>query len=78
MCLYYFILAACFGFSGKPSSGNSKSDYLYSPPNIIWVIKSRARWTEHVVGMGDRRGMYRVLVETPEGRMPAGRTRHRW
>jgi hypothetical protein len=28
--------------------------------------------------MGDRRGVYRVLVGKPEGKRPLGRPRHRW
>jgi hypothetical protein len=28
--------------------------------------------------MGNRRSVYRVLVEKPEGRRPLGRPRHRW
>jgi hypothetical protein len=28
--------------------------------------------------MGDRRGMYRVLMGKPEGKRPLGRPRHRW
>jgi len=28
--------------------------------------------------MGEGRGVYRVLVEKPEGRRPLGRPRHRW
>jgi hypothetical protein len=33
---------------------------LYSPPNIIHVIKlRRVRWTEHATYMGVRRGVYR-------------------
>jgi len=28
--------------------------------------------------MGERRGGYRVLVGTPEGKRPLGRLRHRW
>ena len=28
--------------------------------------------------MGDRRGIYRVLVAKPEGKRPLGRPRHRW
>ena len=28
--------------------------------------------------MGERRGIYRVLVGKPEGKTPLGRTRHRW
>ena len=28
--------------------------------------------------MGERRGVYRVLVEKPEGKRPLGRSRYRW
>jgi transposase len=28
--------------------------------------------------MGEGRGVYRVLVERPEGKRPLGRPRHRW
>ena len=28
--------------------------------------------------MGERRGVYRVLVGKPEGKMPLGRPRRRW
>jgi hypothetical protein len=28
--------------------------------------------------MGDRRGVFRVLVEKPEGKKPLGRPRRRW
>jgi hypothetical protein len=28
--------------------------------------------------MGERRGVYSVLVGQPEGRRPLGRPRHRW
>jgi len=28
--------------------------------------------------LGDRRGIYRVLVRKPEGKGPLGRPRHRW
>jgi len=31
------------------------------------------RWAEHVAHMGDRRGVYRVLVGRPEGKRPLGR-----
>jgi len=40
---------------------------LNSTQNIIHVIKSRRmRWAGHVSCMGERRGMYRVLVGKPE------------
>ena len=35
-------------------------------------------WTGHVERVGDRRGAYRVLVGSPEGRRLPGRPRHRW
>jgi len=31
-----------------------------------------------VARMGEERGVYRVLVEKPEGRRPLGRPRRRW
>jgi hypothetical protein len=50
---------------------------LYSSPNIVRVIKSRRmRWAWHVARMGESRGVYRVLVGKPEGRL--GRPRRRW
>jgi len=43
------------------------------------VIKSRKmRWVGHVVRMGAKRGVYRVLVGKPERKRPLGRSRHRW
>jgi hypothetical protein len=58
---------------------NEEFNDLYSSHNIVWVIKSgRIRWAEHVSRMGERRDVYRVLVEKPEGRGPLGRPRRRW
>ena len=36
------------------------------------------RWAGHVAGMGEKSGLYRVLVGKPEGRRPLGRPRRRW
>jgi hypothetical protein len=52
---------------------------LYSSPIIVRAIKSRImRWLGHVAHMGERRGMYRVLVGNPEGKRPLGRPRRIW
>jgi hypothetical protein len=56
---------------------NDELHDLYSSTNIARMIKSRRmRWTGHVALMG--RGVYRVLVERPEGKRPLGRPRLRW
>jgi len=36
------------------------------------------RWAGHVARMGERRGVYRVFVGKPEGKIPLGRPRRRW
>jgi len=36
------------------------------------------RWAGYVVCMGERRGIYRVLVGKPEGKRPLGSLGHRW
>ena len=52
---------------------------LYSLPNIVRVVKSRRmRWAGHVARMGEGRGVHRVLVGKPEGKMPLGRPKRRW
>ena len=36
------------------------------------------RWAGHVARMGDRRGVYRVLMGKPEGKIPLGIPRNQW
>jgi hypothetical protein len=44
-----------------------------------FLIKSRRmRWAGHVGRMGDRRDVYRVLVEKPEGNRPLERPSNTW
>jgi len=58
---------------------NEKLNDMYSSPNIVQVKESRKmRWGGHVAHMGDRRGIYRVLVGKPEGKRPLGRPSCRW
>jgi len=57
---------------------NEELNDLYSSPSFVQVIKSRRmRWAGHVRRMGERRGVYRVLVGEPLGNRPLGRPRRR-
>ena len=58
---------------------NEELTDLYCSPNIVRMIKlRRMRWVGHVARIGERRGVYRVLVGKPEGKRPLGRPRRRW
>jgi hypothetical protein len=58
---------------------NEELNDLYCSSNIVWVKKSRRlRWAVHVERIGERRGVYSVLVGKPEGKRPLGRPRHKW
>jgi hypothetical protein len=57
---------------------NEELNDMYSSPNIVWVKQSRRmRWAGHVGCMGDRRGVYRILVGKPGGKRALGRPRHK-
>jgi hypothetical protein len=36
------------------------------------------RWAVHVPRIEEGRGVYRILVGRPKGKIPLGRPRHRW
>ena len=58
---------------------NEKLNDLYCSSTIVRMIKSRRmRWVRHVARMGERTGLYRILVGKPEGKRPLGRPRRRW
>ena len=57
---------------------NEELNDLYPSPNIVRVIKSRRmRWAGHVSRMGEERGVYRVLLGKPEGKILLGKPRRR-
>jgi len=57
---------------------NRGTALIYSS-NIVRLIKSRRmRWTGHVAHMGDRRGVYKILVGKPERRKTLEKNRRRW
>ena len=58
---------------------NEELNDLYCSPNIVWVVTSRRMsWVKHVAHMGERRGIYRLLVRKLEAKRPLGRPRNRW
>jgi hypothetical protein len=58
---------------------NEELHDLYSSPTIVRLIKSRRmRWAGQVAGMGEGKGVCKVLMAKPEGDRPLGRPRRRW
>ena len=79
------VLRKIFGLKRNEVKGewrklhNEELNDLCSSPNIVQVITLRImRWAGHVACMGERKGIYRVLVGKPEGKRILGRPRHRW
>jgi hypothetical protein len=57
---------------------NEELHDLYFSPSIIRIIKSRRmRWEGHVARMEEKRNVYKLLVEKPEGKRLLGRPRRR-
>jgi hypothetical protein len=55
--------------------------YVYAKELIAFSVRQelkRMRWAGNIACMGERRGVYRVLVGKPVGKRPLGRPRHRW
>jgi hypothetical protein len=78
------VLRRIFGSTKDESTGewrklrNEELNDLYCSSSIVRMIKlRRMRWAEHVARMGERRGVYRVLVGKPERKKPFGRPRRR-
>jgi hypothetical protein len=50
---------------------NEELHILYFSPNVIRQIKSkRMKWAGHVVRMGEKRNVHKVLMGKPEGKRP--------
>jgi len=77
------VLRGIFGHKRNDIAGEWKTIHvalndLYCSPNNVRVIKSRRmRWAGHVARMGQRRGVYMVLVGKPKGKRPYGEPRRR-
>jgi hypothetical protein len=74
-----------FGHKRDEVTGNGENYIMRSlmicthHPILFGVTKSRRmRWARHVACMGEKRGVYRVLVGKPEGKRPLARPRSRW
>jgi len=58
---------------------NEELNCLYSSPNIVRCDDiEKNEWAGHGACMGERRGVYRVLMGKLERKRPLGRPRRRW
>ena len=65
--------------TGEWSRLHTEELHAASSPIVNPMIKSRRmRWAGHVACMGERRGVYRVLVGETWGNETLGRPRRRW
>jgi hypothetical protein len=75
------VLRKMFGTKRDEKTGewgklhNEELNDLYSSPTIVRVIKSRMRWAGPAAPMRKTRGVYRVWMGKPEGKLPLGRPR---
>jgi len=79
------VLRRIFGPKGDEVAGewrklhNEELNNVYSSLIIVRVIRSRRiRWVDHVARMGEKKGVYRVLLGKPEGKRPLGKPSCRW
>jgi hypothetical protein len=57
---------------------NEQLNDLYFSSTVRVIKSRRMRLAGHVARMGERRGVYRVLVGKSEGKRPRERPRRRW
>ena len=59
----------------EEGSTKKKLNNLHSSPIIVWVIKYRLRWSDHVAGIVKGRSAFKILTGTPAGKRLLGRPR---
>jgi len=70
-CAFCLLLSSAAGHVQGKYSSNYVNITARHP--VVRVIKSkRMRWAGNVARMGEKRGVYRVLVGKPEGKAPPG------
>jgi hypothetical protein len=78
------VLRKIFGPKRDEVTGESRRIHntelyaLYSLHKIRVNKSRRLKWAEHIARMGDRRGVYRVLLGKHKSGRPLGRPRGRW